>query len=331
MKKYLLFILVIVSKVIAGQTEITIHFVTDEKVDSLKISSLTISHSIKSEVENGLAYIEIPTITSDQYTFRVNDYKSNCWLNSGKIEVYLVLHEGKLSISKVINSPIFYVEREYRTRFNLYKNNSESESESHDKFIWDAIIENDQDAFILVPVNDFIKLNQNNTNTLLDIKIILNNQAPEIKEHIVFGMINQRLDKLIIVDSISLKSYSLLNRNNAKEELKIDTSFSYIILDFWFTSCPPCIRDHEIISTNFDQLNTVNAELIGISNDDDFQKWINYLNSKSIRWKNYRIGNCNIQNDLAIWSFPTYVVLDQNGNIIGSYSSFEETINSLKP
>lgn len=76
--------------------------------------------------------------------------------------------------------------------------------------------------------------------------------------------------------------------------------------------------------------NYLNAELIGISTDTNQEKWVNYLVKKNINWKNYRIGEMNLDKNLGIWSFPTYIILDKENNVIGSYSKIKDTIIALK-
>jgi alkyl hydroperoxide reductase subunit AhpC len=76
--------------------------------------------------------------------------------------------------------------------------------------------------------------------------------------------------------------------------------------------------------------NDLNAELIGISTDANQEKWVDYLEKKNINWKNYRIEKSSLDKDLGIWSFPTYIILDKENNVLGSYSNITDTIEALK-
>ena len=201
---------------------------------------------------------------------------------------------------------------------------------SDSEFIKEAILVNDQDAFVLVPINAYLKLNQNNPKELLEIKKFLEKQPKSTKEKSIYELINKRLNKLLEVKKVELTKYKFKNSSNKIVKITNNKNKKYRILDFWFTSCPPCIKEHNDLLNDKTILKNINAELIGISTDKDYKRWSNYLIKRRIPWKNYIIEDDSIIKDLAIWSFPTYVIIDNDNNIIGSYSNVEETIKALK-
>ncbi|WP_435264271.1 TlpA family protein disulfide reductase [Tenacibaculum sp. nBUS_03] len=113
--------------------------------------------------------------------------------------------------------------------------------------------------------------------------------------------------------------------------MELDKSKIYI-LDFWFTNCPPCARDHKLIFEKLKFLKEKNIELIGISTDSNFSEWKKYLKDHNYKWRNYREIDSlkKVTKDMAIRAFPTYLVLNKNGKIKARYNSFEDFLKRLK-
>jgi len=181
-----------------------------------------------------------------------------------------------------------------------------------------------------VPINHYLKLFQNNKKELKFIEQILNKQPKTTKEHRIYQAIENRLEKLREIKRIELNDYSLIDTNGKISKIKTQQNKKYMVLDFWSTSCPPCIKEHKEILANPNMFNDLNAELIGISIDANQEKWVGYLEKKNINWKNYRIEKSSLDKDLGIWSFPTYIILDKENNVLGSYSNITDTIEALK-
>lgn len=99
----------------------------------------------------------------------------------------------------------------------------------------------------------------------------------------------------------------------------------------WFINCPPCLKDHKLIATKQDFLKKHNVELIGISIDKDYSDWKNYLETNNYSWQNFREIDSlkRITADMGIWSFPTYLHLDNEGNIKARFNSFSDFTNSI--
>lgn len=143
-------------------------------------------------------------------------------------------------------------------------------------------------------------------------------------------MISSRIEKLKSTNKIDLGKYSLITTEGNNSIVEINSNLNFTVLDFWFTACPPCIKEHIEILANPNMFANLNAEIIGISTDEKQEKWIKYLEKKNVNWKNYRIDKSNLDKDLGIWSFPTYIILDRDSNVVGSYSNIEDTIKALK-
>ena len=198
------------------------------------------------------------------------------------------------------------------------------------EFIKTTILENDQDPFVLLPLNHYLKLFQNSENDLIFVEQILEKQPKSTKEHPIYKLIEDRLKKLKDIQKIDLNNYALIDIVGKTSKIKADPNKKYTVLDFWFTNCAPCIKEHKEILANPSIFNDLDAQLIGISTDATQEKWLNYLKKEKVDWRNYRIENRKLVKDLGIWSFPTYIILDKENNILGSFSNIADTLKALK-
>ena len=326
MKKTFCILTILISNLTFGQTEFCIHLNSDINLDSVSVTGINLSKEFKSEFQNGIATIEMPSNTSDQYSIYVADRRIVGWFNAGKIDIYLDYKDNELLVSKTKNTPVYERQNKY---FKEYRDFLKDKSNGTD-FIKNTIIENDQDAFVLVPLNHYLKLYQNDSTKLSFVERFLNEQPLSTKQHTIYSIISSRIEKLKSTTKIDLEKYSLITIKGKKSKVDINSKLNFTVLDFWFTACPPCIKEHNEILANPNMFANLNAEIIGISTDNKQEKWIKYLDKKNVNWKNYRIDKSNLDKDLGIWSFPTYIILDRDSNVVGSYSNIEDTIKALK-
>ncbi|MEQ9169376.1 MAG: TlpA disulfide reductase family protein [Fulvivirga sp.] len=323
---FCILIILISSLTTYGQTEFYIHLNSDVNVDSVSVAGINLSKTLKSGLQNGIAKFEIPSKSSDQYFIYVADKRIDGWFNAGKVDIYLDFKDNELSVLKTKNTPVYEMQARYFRNYEAFLKDKSNGAE----FIKRAIIENDQDAFVLVPLNHYLKLNQNDIVQLNFVESFLNKQPLSTKQHAIYSLISSRIEKLKSTNSINLDKYSLISTKGNKSLVEINSGMEFTVLGFWFTSCSPCIKEHNEILSDPKMFANLNAELIGISTDSDQEKWIKYLEKKNINWRNYRIGETSLDKDLGVWSFPTYLILDKEENIVGSYSNIEDTIKALK-
>jgi hypothetical protein len=70
--------------------------------------------------------------------------------------------------------------------------------------------------------------------------------------------------------------------------------------------------------------------IIGISIDKDYRAWSKYLLAKKYLWMNYlQNGKSVLTKALNINEFPYYIILNNKGQIIGSYNSIESVAENF--
>ena len=128
----------------------------------------------------------------------------------------------------------------------------------------------------------------------------------------------------------SIVSLATINKNN------------YVLLDFWGGWCPPCRTSHPYLLRLYKKYHSANFNIIGIAaDDDDIASWKNAITQDSIYiWPNILTGhstesksdNKSLSELYYVQVFPTKILIDINGKIIGRYAgdNFEELEKQLK-
>lgn len=86
-----------------------------------------------------------------------------------------------------------------------------------------------------------------------------------------------------------------------------------VLLDFWGTWCPPCVR----AVPSLRKLQKAHANdpfvIVGISSDKDAKAWSAFTVKNSMVWPQYWDANTRMQRTFDVKVFPTYVLLDGDG------------------
>jgi len=101
-----------------------------------------------------------------------------------------------------------------------------------------------------------------------------------------------------------------------------------VLLDFWATWCMPCILELPSLLKAYEAHHAQGFEIIGISLDDNAQRFTSVIKAKNLPWPQHFDG-LGTQNKLAVKygviKVPTNYLLDREGIIIGIDLRGEET------
>ncbi len=329
-RKNTLYLLFLVTSVFSyGQTTLNINIISDVKIDSLIINRIWSSDKYPITFKNQQIYLYSTTVhindsIGDKYTFNINNKKIYAWLDPNKIEVTLLYKNGNLKISNIINSLLYYKDKKYQaTLKSLQKKNKPTKS-----FILKSITENDQNIHITEPLSDFLYYHQNDKENLKIILTLLDTQAKEIKSHKLFKKIYNRIKTLINLKKIDLSKYEVIDLDNHVSTLSQHTDAEYSILDIWYLNCITCITDHDKIKKKRSWRNHDKVKIISLLNVIT-DKWTTYSRKKKMSWTNLRLVNGHLAMDLNLYFFPTYIVINSKGEILGNYNDIEKAMNSI--
>lgn len=103
-----------------------------------------------------------------------------------------------------------------------------------------------------------------------------------------------------------------------------NTHAKYVVMKFWFIGCVPCVAEmpelNEIVAKNKDR-----ADVVFISIALDSEKALRkFLTKRRFDYKTVGNKNDYVIDTLGISQFPTHLVIDKNGKVMGVCNSSKE-------
>ena len=120
----------------------------------------------------------------------------------------------------------------------------------------------------------------------------------------------------------------LILTDTSGNELSISSLKGKIVLiDAWSSWCSPCREEIPDLIKLYKKYNSKGFEIIGISMDEDKQKWLSAIHQDKQPWKSY----CEFRNwrsnkfasRFSIYAIPANFLIDQNGILVGQNLSVE--------
>ena len=103
----------------------------------------------------------------------------------------------------------------------------------------------------------------------------------------------------------------------------------YVLLDFWGSWCKPCRASHPHLKELYGKYKDKGFEIVGVAEEHSAsaeasrQAWTKAIEQDSLPWiqvlNNENIKGFNAVASYDITAFPTKILLDKDGNIIGRY------------
>jgi thiol-disulfide isomerase/thioredoxin len=105
----------------------------------------------------------------------------------------------------------------------------------------------------------------------------------------------------------------------------------YTLVDFWFSSCHPCLSQFPLYKSIYSKYKGHGFELIGISVDSQahIADWKRVLRDEGTGWPNFIDMGGKLASQLAITVFPTNFLLDSTSHIAKRDLSPQELIDFL--
>ncbi len=99
-----------------------------------------------------------------------------------------------------------------------------------------------------------------------------------------------------------------------------------ILLDFWYISCPPCIKSIPVINEIKNNYDKSKIDVIPVNCIDKVELIRKFVNKNKINFNDQYIAEKEVLEKLKIGSFPTFILLNNQGHELGRV----EGINNLK-
>ena len=271
---------------------------------------------------NGMDFYHI------NYMQKEKIYNERIYLDSGNITITMRIENEKLSIDKVAGSPIFDTVRQWRKNYAALV--QKKDTVAIDSFLLRTYEEQVENMFSFHIGLRYLDMHQNDKLKLYALLPLLAKQSDELRKRFGFAFLNDRLQGIITNNNIILSQFEFIDRKNKPVHAAVPNSV-FVILDFWFVGCAPCMEDHKRIEKLLPFLKQKNTELISIANDDSYQKWKDYLEKNNYSWRQYKKPATaeNIITQSGISTYPTYILLDKAGKILFSTYSLDTILKQL--
>lgn len=114
------------------------------------------------------------------------------------------------------------------------------------------------------------------------------------------------------------------------EERLLDYGGRVVLLDFWATWCVPCVaalpRKRQLVA----DLPADRFALLSISVDAELETVTGFLEDEPMPWSNWHIGmTSDVTRTLNVNSYPTYILLDEQGEILARSQHLPEDFVAL--
>jgi len=94
-----------------------------------------------------------------------------------------------------------------------------------------------------------------------------------------------------------------------------------VLVDFWATWCPNCLIEFPELKKIYRAYKTHGFEILGITTNDNPKKWQHQIEKSKLEWTNLFDEKAELYQRLDIKQLPANVLIDENGQIIGSHLS----------
>ncbi len=126
------------------------------------------------------------------------------------------------------------------------------------------------------------------------------------------------------------RGWSLADVKGNKVDGTADALANYrnkvVLLDFWATWCGACIAGHPDLAVLKREMADRPFEIIGISVDDTRETAARYVAQHDMPWVQWNIGSRSaLVEELAIFGYPTYFLVDGSGTVQRRLSALPET------
>jgi thiol-disulfide isomerase/thioredoxin len=98
-----------------------------------------------------------------------------------------------------------------------------------------------------------------------------------------------------------------------------------VVLDFWATWCPPCRESVPELKDLSRKYANKKFTIISISNDDDQQKWHDYIAKNKMTWPQFYDDGKKVSTLFNVHAFPTYMIIDGDGAIVKELTGLDPT------
>lgn len=307
-------------------SDLNLYLETDLKIDSVFVANITQDREYQYMPYSDTLNITLNDSINDLYEISFHTKKgmimNTLWLNGENVIIKGKI-TNKLKTDTVIGSDLYYKSIDFRKKYKEL-NEKKLDSATINDFLLNELKKNIDNPFSIEIADILFYRNMSNKNELKKVYDIQVNQEGAIKNHLINPF--KKIEKTLTEDRVDLSKFQFYDIEKKITAIKPEKG-KKILIDFWFIACAPCIKDHKLIINKLEWLESKNIELIGISIDRNHDEWKDFLKGKKYNWLNLREVDDyekRLRTNMLISVFPTYLLVDSQGNILYRANSFIE-------
>ncbi|WP_276484164.1 TlpA disulfide reductase family protein [Paraflavitalea pollutisoli] len=151
-------------------------------------------------------------------------------------------------------------------------------------------------------------------------------------------LIKTRIDKLRSVDADPAVDFTRVDILSGKNMSLSPYRGKYVLLDFWASWCVPCRKEHPEMIGLYNKYKNKPIEFIGVSVDHEDDKWRQAVQKDKLPWpqviSNAAAGDASgtkpIHTLYEVHVFPTIILIDPAGKVVGRYLGIDKAKPVLK-
>jgi len=144
--------------------------------------------------------------------------------------------------------------------------------------------------------------------------------------------------KVELVTTTPLNSIVFQNENNENIDLS-DINCTYLVLDFWNSSCGICFMMFPVVQRLYERWNNEQVQVYGIFCQNDVRKETPATGTKLLHEKGYTFPFLSLDskdpvlNEMGVIGFPTVLIFDKDRTIVfrGSILLAEKFLEKIRP
>lgn len=102
---------------------------------------------------------------------------------------------------------------------------------------------------------------------------------------------------------------------SGKQMTLADLRGKVVVLNFWFSSCPPCIDETPSLIALQRQIEPKGGTVLGISVDQDPQAYAQFVQSNALDFPTFLDGDAKIAQQYGTYMYPETYIIDRQGRI----------------
>lgn len=197
-----------------------------------------------------------------------------------------------------------------------------------------------EEQFVLDNPKSYVSLNllagQRNSFSIADYEQRFNLLSPDLKNAPIGKEITAYITaaKKTAIGQ-SAPSFKKKDMNGKMVQLS-DYKGKYLLIDFWGTWCGPCRSSHPHLVSLYEKYNKLGLEFLNIaqeSNEASRPLWIAAIQEDRLTWtqilNNEGIKECDVVKEFGVTAFPTKILIDREGKILGRFVGDSEELDTL--